>query len=217
MKVKIMTKSKTNHPASATSSSSSSVADQLGAIEAGLATVNSLTAKQRDTLRSRSRSVPDTLIQMVIQLATKNGGQVAGIPFDVDAAQATLAQVSDAEASAGTSRTIAQKLEDGSLQQRIVVADRVFAIYRALGRLVKTPEGNSILGTYEEMTSTVRNQPRLRRKKAAEASSASPSTETAPAQSPAPAPSPVPAAAPAPATAQTQATVATAAGGAIHP
>jgi hypothetical protein len=133
----------------------------------------------------------------MIKIATDNGGVVAGMPFDVDAANAALSSSSKAQAAADASRTIAQKLVDSAVQQRVVVADRTFAIYRALGRLVKTPEGNSLLGTYKDMAATVKNRPRIARKKKTAAPSATPAATPEP--TPAPAPSPAPAQASAPA------------------
>jgi hypothetical protein len=94
-----------------------------------------------------------------------------------------------------SSRLIAQKVEDDSVQQRVIVADRVFAIYRALGRLVKTPEGNSLLPTYEEMALTVKNRPRVPRKKKPVDAKVTPTA--APASTSAPEPSPAPVATPA--------------------
>ena len=205
----IRSKKSTINPAPVTSSSS--VTDQLGALEKSLSSVVSLTKVARKQLEARSASVPDALIKKMIQIATKNGGVVAGMPFDVDAATATLTQVSDSQAAIDSSRTIAQKMRDSALQQRVQVADHAFGIYRALDRLVKTPEGNALLGTYEEMASTVRNRPRLPRKKtAAKASATTPATATEPTPAPEPPQATAPAAAPA-------ATAVPAAGGTSHP
>jgi hypothetical protein len=199
-----MSKSKTvTQPAPVTTNVD--VASQLDAIEKSLGPVVSLTSKARNQLESRSRIVPDALIQKMIQIATNNGGLVAGMPFDVDAANAALTNVSKAKAAADASRTIAQKLVDDSVQQRVVVADRTFAVYRALGRLVKTPEGNSLLRTYEEMTTVVKNRPRIARKKKTAAASATPATTSESTPAPAPSPAPVQASTPAVAEAPTAA------------
>ena len=204
-----MTKSKTSNPAPV--ASSSSVTQQLAAIEKSIAPIVSLTKQQRRQLENRSANVPDALIQKMIQIATNNSGLVAGMPFDVNAASTALTQVSEAQAAADSSRTIAQKMVNSSVQQRVVVADRTFAIYRALGRLVKTPEGSSLLRTYEDMASTVKNRPRVRRKKAAEPSA---SNATAPEPTAPPAPSPAQAETAAPAAVAVPA--AAAASGASH-
>jgi hypothetical protein len=200
----IMSKSKTS-----TTVTSSNVTDQLGAIEKDLTDVVSLTKQERKQLEARSRNVPDALIQKMIQVARNNGGVVAGMPFDVDAASTALTEVSNAQAAADSSRTIAQKMVDSSVQQRVVVADRAFAIYRALGRLVKTPEGNSLLRTYEDMASTVKNRPRIPRKKKTAESPATTAAATETTTSQAPSPAQAEPAAPA-------AAAATAASGASH-
>ena len=205
--MRIMSKSKTTQPAPATTNID--VTGQLDAIEKSLDPVVVLTPKARKQLEARSRVVPDALIQKMIKIAGSNGGLVAGLAFDVDAASAALTNVSTAQAAADSSRTIAQKLVDSAVQQRVVVADRTFAIYRALGRLVKTPEGNSLLGTYKDMAATVKNRPRIARKKNTAESSSPPATS--PESTPAPAPSPAPAQASAPA-----ATAVPAASGASH-
>jgi hypothetical protein len=193
--MQIMSKPKTTQQAAATTNID--VSAQLVAINKTLDPVVNLTPKARGVLENRSRVVPDALIQKMIKIATDNGGVVAGMPFDVDAANAALSSSSKAQAAADASRTIAQKLVDSAVQQRVVVADRTFAIYRALGRLVKTPEGNSLLGTYKDMAATVKNRPRIARKKKTAAPSATPAATPEP--TPAPAPSPAPAQASAPA------------------
>ena len=68
---------------------------------------------------------------MMIKIADQNGGLVAGMPLDTAAANAALTNVSDARTAAAASRAIAQKMDDDAVQQRVVVADRVFAIYKA--------------------------------------------------------------------------------------
>ena len=166
-------------------------------IEKGLNAVVSLTAANRKQLESRSTKVPDALILKMIQVAKKNGGLVAGIPFDVTAAQGVLAQVTTLRAGVESSRSIAQKMSDQALQQRVTVADRTFGIYRALERLVKTPEGTSLLGTYETMAATVKNRPRIPRKKKPVASSSA-ATPPAPAPTPTATPEPPQASAPPP-------------------
>jgi hypothetical protein len=169
---------------------STSVGAQLDAIATNLASTPTLSAKERKLIGARSRRVPDALIELVLKLAETNGGQVAGMPIDVTAARATLTQVSAASAAADASRRIAAQMDDDSLQQRIVVADRAFAIHLALRRLVNTPEGQPFVRASEEMASALRNQPRLRRAKGAEepaspSETASPSTpaSTTPAHS----------------------------------
>jgi hypothetical protein len=207
----IMSKSKTTSPVPVTNVD---VTGQLGAIEKSLAPIVSLTKQTRKQLEARSRNVPDALIQKMIQIASNNGGLVAGMPFDVDAATAALSNVSNAVAAADSSRTIAQKMVDSSVQQRVVVADRTFAIYRALERLVKTPEGNSLLRTYEDMASTVKNRPRVPRKKKTTEPSASNATAPEPTAPPAPSPAQAETAAPAAVAVPAAAAVAS---GASHP
>ena len=79
-----MTKSKTSHPAP--DPTNIDVSGQLVAINNSLDSVVNLTPKARGQLESRSRAVPDSGIQKMIQIATDNGGLVAWMPFDVDAA-----------------------------------------------------------------------------------------------------------------------------------
>jgi hypothetical protein len=145
-----------------------SVGTQLGAIASNLASTPTLSVKERKTLGDRSRRAPDALIELVLKLAENNGGQVAGIPIDVASARTTLTNVSAATAAAADSRRIAAQMDDDALQQRVVVADRVFAVHMALRRLVNTPEGEPFARASEEMASVLRNQPRLKRGKAAE-------------------------------------------------
>ncbi len=182
----IMKKTKKSIPVDPTTS----VADQLGAIATNLASTPTLSAKERKLVGGRSRRVPDALIELVLKLAETNGGQVAGMPIDVTAARATLTQVSAATTAAASSRRIAAKLDDDALSQRIVVAERAFAIHTALRRLVNTPEGEPFARASEEMASVIRNQPRRKRasaaaKPASPSEAASPSTpaSTTPAQS----------------------------------
>jgi hypothetical protein len=175
-------------PAGTATVSSTGVAAQLAAIEKGLVSIVSLTTKTRRQLENRSANVPDALVTQVAGIAAKSGGVVAGMPLDVNAALAILQDVKDARAAATAARQIAQQMDDYATQQRVVVSDRVFAIYRALGRLVKTPEGNSLLRAYEEMVTTVKNRPRkTRKKKPVAVTSGAPTPEpTPPPAAPAP-------------------------------
>jgi hypothetical protein len=145
-----------------------SVGQQLGAIASNIASMPTLSEKQRKTLGTRSRRAPDALIELVLKLAESNGGQVAGIPIDVASARTTLTNVSAASGAASASRRIAAQMDDDALQQRVVVADRAFGIHMALRRFVNTPEGIPFQRASEEMASIIRNQPRLKRGKAAE-------------------------------------------------
>jgi hypothetical protein len=131
-------------------------------------------------MRSRSERCPDDLVEMVIHLAETGGGHVLGMPFDVQAARATLTYVSDARAAVDVARQLVQKLEDDLVQARSRVTDPTFALYTALRRLVNTDAGNKLAPAYEQMKSMVRNRPRRPSGRKAGATSAQPVAPKAP-------------------------------------
>jgi hypothetical protein len=213
-----MKTTKHSSPEASTPPATADVATQLGSLQKALSPIVSLTVKQRGQLENRSANVPDALIEQMIEAANKNGGVVAGFAFDTAAASATLTEVKAARAAAASAGQIAQQLTDSATSQRVILANRVFGIYRAMERLVGTPEGNSLLRTYQAMASTVKNRPRKPRKKKTTAgitssgkkAAASPEQTSTPAPAESPAEAPVSAPAPA-------APAAAAAVGASHP
>jgi hypothetical protein len=122
-----------------------------------------LEQKAKKKLASRSENCPDTLIDLVIQVAQQNGGSVAGMPYDVQAAKDALTQVGDLQTQLNVARQLVQRLEDEVVQTRISVADPTFAIYTALRRLTKTAKYNSLLPAYQQMQEAVKNRPRRTR------------------------------------------------------
>jgi hypothetical protein len=162
---KTMKKTTTEHQTE--TAPNTSVRDALSTIEGEITTLVTLNRKTRRSLATRSGRVSDVLINIVLQEAEKNGGQIAGITIDVPAAREALAAASESQESADSARRIGDRMEDDAIQHRVVVADRAFAVYTALRRLVHTPEGEPLARTYEEMASTVRKKrPKARAKKA---------------------------------------------------
>jgi hypothetical protein len=204
-------------PEATTTPATADVQTQLGTLEKSLSSIVSLTKAQRKQLESRSANVPDALIEQMIQVATKSGGTVAGMPFDTDAATDVLTQVKAARAASASAGQIAQQMADSATSQRVVLANRVFGIYRALERIVGTPEGNSLLRTYQTMASTVKNRPRKPRKKKSTVAAASSGKQAQASSEQTSTPAPAESPAEAPVSAPAPAVPAAAAVGASHP
>ena len=147
-----MSKSKSSKP----KASLQGVVDALVAFEGSLELGASLAKDERSKLRKQSDQVSDAFIELVANLATQQGGLVAGVAFDVDAAQKVIARSRDARAAADVCRRLAQRMEDDAVPQRIVVGKRAFAVYAALRRLVSTPEGNPLMHAFENLASLAR-------------------------------------------------------------
>jgi hypothetical protein len=136
-----------------------SVVQQLAAIESSLGLSDGMTRTERKGQKSLSRNVPDKFIELVADLANQSGGSVAGIPFDAAAATAALTYVSGAQKIVAAAQGLALHVSDDSIERRTTVANDSFAVYSALGRLVRTTKGKPLRQKYEEMQSLVR-QPR---------------------------------------------------------
>jgi len=130
--------------------------EKLVALESSLNLSPGMTLSERKEQKSLSRNVPDKLIELVAEVATQNGGSVAGIPFDAAEASATLTYTSNAEKTAEAAKGLAQRVTDDAVQRRTSVANSAFAIYRAMGRLVRTTKGQAYRQKYEEMQRLVR-------------------------------------------------------------
>jgi hypothetical protein len=124
---------------------------------------DALDKRARKLLAGRSARCPDTLVTLVSQLATDGGGNVLGMPYDVQAAKDGLTQVSSLQTQLSVARQLVQRLEDEVVQTRVSVADPTFAIYTALRRLTKTAKGNALLPAYQQMAEAVKNRPRRTR------------------------------------------------------
>jgi hypothetical protein len=135
------------------------IVNQLAAIESSLNLSDGMTTSERKGQKSLSRNVPDKFIELVADLATQSGGSVAGIPFDAAAATATLTYVSEAQKIVDAAQGFALRVSDDSVQRRTSVSNDSFAVYSALGRLVRTTKGKPLRQKYEEMQRLVR-QPR---------------------------------------------------------
>ncbi len=121
-----------------------SVVQQLAAIESSLKLSDGMTRAERQGQKSLSRNVPDKFIELVADLANQSGGSVAGIPFDAAAATATLTYVSEAQKIVAAAEGLALHVSDDSIERRTAVANESFAVYSALGRLVRTAMGKSL-------------------------------------------------------------------------
>jgi hypothetical protein len=124
---------------------------KLTAIESSLNLSDGMTTSERAGQKSLSRNAPDKFIELVADLATQSGGSVAGIPFDAAAATAVLTYVSEAQKIADAANGLAQRVTDDSIQRRTAVSNDAFAVYSALGRLVRTTKGKPLRQKYEEM------------------------------------------------------------------
>ena len=123
----------------------------------------SYSREERKSVLSQSIRVPDALIERVADLAEQGGGTVLGISFDVDAARQTLAYSRACRAVIAAARSFARMISDDVLRQRVVVAQRAFAIYGAMGRLVQTGEDKRLIAPYEELQTLVRAERRRTR------------------------------------------------------
>ena len=146
--------------------SAQALVDALTKIEAGLDLGASLSNDERSKLRKKQDQMPDAFIEQVANLAMQHGGDVAGIAFDVDAAQTTLTRSRGARAVADVCRRLAQRVEDDAIPQRIIVAKRAMAVYTALRRLVGTPEGNPLMASFEDLAALARRHRKSGRAKA---------------------------------------------------
>jgi hypothetical protein len=133
-----------------------SVVNQLADIESSLSLSAGMTEPERKGQKSLSRNVPDKFIELVAEVATQGGGSVAGIPFDAAAATATLTYVSDAQKIADAAQGLALRVTDDAIQRRTAVANESFAVYSAMGRIVRTTKGKPLRQKYEEMQRLVR-------------------------------------------------------------
>jgi hypothetical protein len=164
--------SKTTGPAGLTLQG---VPSLLAALQEGLGLGAAVFSRaERVKTRAGSRRVPDALIELVATYAENHGGAVAGLPFDGAAARAALTSVSTAQAAARAARQFARRAEDDAVQGRATVADRTFAVYAALKRLVRTPEGNALKDAYDEMHAVVRAHNKTRKTAASAATSTAP-------------------------------------------
>lgn len=154
---KAMKKSKANAQA---------LVDALTKIEASLDLGASLSNDERSKLRRKQSQVPDAFIEQVANLATQHGGAVAGIAFDVAAAQTALTRSRGARAVVDACRRLAHRVEDDAIPQRILVAKRAMAVYAALRRLVGTPEGNHLMASFEDLAALARRHRKSGRAKA---------------------------------------------------
>ena len=158
-----------------------SVVSEIAAIESGLGLTTSLTRSDRVQARQRSERVPDALIELLATIASQNEGLVAGMTFDAVEARATLAYASTARTNIQAARHLAQRMEDESIRKHTLLANRSFGMYRALARLVQTPEGEALRSLYEQMQSLVRPRGRRGSTKAASPNAVAPAKPTAPA------------------------------------
>jgi hypothetical protein len=142
-----------------------SVDAQLNAIAETLASLRTLSARQRRVLRDRARHVPDALVDLVLAVAETNDGMVGGLQLDVASARATLVEIASARAAAAAARRIALQMDDDAMQRGGPLAAQVLAAYVALRRLVKTPKGKPFARVFEEMASVVRDERRPKRAK----------------------------------------------------
>jgi hypothetical protein len=197
------------------------VPSQLAALQTGLGLGAAVFSRvERKKTRSSSQHVPDALIELVATHAENNSGAVAGLPFDGAAARVALTQVSTAQAAVRAARQFAQRVEDDATQGRATVADRTFAVYSALRRLVRTPEGAALKDTYDQMHTVVRASNKARRAAAsgtASATKTSKASATAAAKAPTPTVTPAQAGAPAEANAPAPAPVVAAPAAAPEP
>ena len=162
-----------------------SVPTELKALETGLGLTGAVfTRVERVRTRTSSQHVPDVLIEMLATHAETNGGMVAGLPFDAAGARAMLAKVSTARSAATAARQFAQRVEDDAIQGRSDVADVAFGLYRALQRVVRSPQGKPEKDSYEKMRSAVRAHHKARKTKGT--SSGAPAQAGSPAEAPSP-------------------------------
>src|SRR5579883_2128332 len=145
------------------------VVSQIESIQTDLGLGAGYKRVERRQTRMRSERVPDAFLELLATLAEKNGGMIAGMSFDAAEARNVLAFVKTARANAAAARELAQRAQDASVQQRIAVVDRGMGIYRALGRIVRTAEGNDLGPVYEQMQSLVRRPGRTKKKASASA------------------------------------------------
>jgi hypothetical protein len=132
-------------------------------VEDGLDLIKALDPSQRRQLDGVIRTTGDDVIGRVLALARRHDGVIAGIPFDVPAAEAALADAEAAFALSSTLKTLARRLDDTGARSKGGVAEQVTAVVMALRGLVRTPQGEALGQELVEITRAKRATRKTRR------------------------------------------------------
>jgi hypothetical protein len=131
---------------------------QLREVEASLHLAQPLGADIRESYRRVIGDSPDAQVISVAHFAQKNGGQVYGMPFDVDKAMQSIADYDAAIQFLQVLRELARRVEDSALIQRQETAILTRAALRVM-------EGNAMLPGQTQAVTTVTAIQRLRPKR----------------------------------------------------
>jgi hypothetical protein len=123
---------------------------QLQAIETACGYGDPLPDATRDTSEALIRRVPTTIVDRIIALAARGGGEVAGITFDPTAAKAALTA---ADAVAAAAQMLARRAEDQAIRLRANVVGDASAIRTAMIGYAKTAQGASLRQENDEIRS----------------------------------------------------------------
>jgi hypothetical protein len=124
--------------------SATALTQTLRTAVAAVGTQGSLTPVDRRAIRSRISRCPDTVIKAVLDIATRNGGQVVDTPVDVNASNDALAFADAYQRAVRAMRTSIQQLEDTILQRKVAVVDEVTGLIAYMDRIVLTPKGTAL-------------------------------------------------------------------------
>lgn len=133
---------------------------------------------QLKLLQNRGTAVPVEVIKLLANLAEQNGGTVAGIPFDAQAARDCLARAEHARDVAKAARRLSQRAISDALQNLALVGDKSMGLTLALDRFVRDPQASAFKEANDQIRALMRKQGRTRKVAPKTAVTTSPTTPT---------------------------------------
>lgn len=159
-------KSKDTTPARGTRVSQSFVfrkrADELAAIAAQLGLAPALGPSERVVLARQSALASDSELEAIAGMAEKNGGVLAGIPFDADLARETIAYAAASLTFEHALEQLLKSCRDERLRRRARVTIPANVIRKTVRVLARTALGKTLEDDVVHLRSL---QPRNRRRK----------------------------------------------------
>lgn len=160
------TKSKDTTPARGTRVSQSFVfrqrADELAAVAAQLGLAPALGPSERVVLVRQSALASDSELEAIAAMAEKNGGLLAGIPFDADLARETIAYAAASLTFEHALEQLLKSCRDERLRRRARVTIPANVIRKAVRLLARSTLGKTLEDDVVHLRSL---HPRSRRRK----------------------------------------------------
>jgi hypothetical protein len=120
------------------------------------------TKQETASRRGNLRRAPSGFITLVLALAEQNGGVVAGVAVDAEAAKASLTQASRLRVGAVAARGIAVRLGADALELESSVAQTVLAAVGALEAQSRSPGNEGMAATVASLREAAQRRPRAK-------------------------------------------------------